>query len=108
MLRETFLVVLGLIAVNCSPFDPVDQPGYPLYGLKKVEVDPFVVGGSVATTGQFPYQAALRTPAGMFFCGGVIISNVSSRAKKGEIKKKSHEVSFIAMGFECCSLHNQP
>jgi hypothetical protein len=77
MLRQGFLVLCALIAVSCSPFDPVDLPGYPLYGLKNVEVDPFVVGGSVATSGQFPYQAALRTPAGLFFCGGVIISNVS-------------------------------
>lgn len=78
MFRESLLLILGLVAVSCVPYDPVDLPGYPLYGLKKTEVDPFVVGGSAASSGQFPYQAALRTPAGMFFCGGVIISNVSN------------------------------
>lgn len=79
MLREVLILVLGLLAVNAMPWDPVDLPGYPLYGLKEAEIDPFIVGGSLATTGQFPYQAALRTPAGLFFCGGVIISNVSSK-----------------------------
>lgn len=77
MFRESFLLVLGLVAVSCLPWDPVDSPGYPLYSLKTNEVDQFVVGGSAARSGQFPYQAALRTPVGMFFCGGVIISNVS-------------------------------
>jgi hypothetical protein len=77
MIRKVLLVVLGLIAVSALPYDPVDTPGYPLYGLKTKEIDPFVVGGSVASATQFPYQAALRTPAGLFFCGGVIISNVS-------------------------------
>lgn len=39
------------------------------------EINARVVGGSAAALGQFPWLAALRTPAGMFFCGGVIISN---------------------------------
>lgn len=77
MFREVLLVILGLVVVSALPWDPVDTPGYPLYGLKTKEVEPFVVGGSAARLGQFPYQAALRTPVGMFFCGGVIISNVS-------------------------------
>ena len=77
MIREVFFLVLGFLAVNGLPLDPVETPGYPLYGLKNAELDPFVVGGSVASVGQFPYQAALRTPVGMFFCGGVIVSNVS-------------------------------
>lgn len=78
MFRIVFVLALALIvAVNAFPWDPVQTPGYPLYGLKKsTEVDPFVVGGMTASAGQFPYQAALRTPAGLFFCGGVIISNV--------------------------------
>ena len=79
MFRESLLLVLVLVAVSCVPFNPVDLPGHPLYGLKTAEVDTFVVGGSTASSGQFPYQAALRTPAGLFFCGGVIISNVSNR-----------------------------
>lgn len=77
MFREVFVVVLGLIVVSALPWDPVDTPGYPIYGLITKEIDPFVVGGSVARSGQFPYQAALRTSAGMFFCGASIISNVS-------------------------------
>lgn len=76
MIREIFFFILGLVVVSALPWDPVNIPGYPLYGLKTQEIEQFVVGGSTASLGQFPYQAALRTPAGMFFCGGVIISNV--------------------------------
>lgn len=77
MFHETFFFVLGLAVVCALPWNPVvEAPGYPLYGLKEQEVEQFIVGGSTAFGGQFPYQAALRTPAGMFFCGGVIVSNV--------------------------------
>jgi hypothetical protein len=80
MFREVFLVViLGLFAVSALPWNSVEKTSIlnSLYGLERPEINPFVVGGSVATSTQFPYQAALRTPAGLFFCGGVIISNVS-------------------------------
>lgn len=86
MIRGAFLLVLALVAVSASPLDPVDLPGYPLYGLKTQDVEQFIVGGSTATAGQFPYQAALRTPAGMFFCGGVIVSNVSDCVKVRIVK----------------------
>lgn len=75
MLREIFIITLGLVVASALPWDPVETPGYPLYGLNTREIDSFVVGGSAARAGQFPYQAALRTPAGLFFCGAVIISN---------------------------------
>lgn len=77
MLRKIFLAAFCLALASGTPLDPVDLPGYPLFTLQNKELDPFIVGGSVATAGQFPYQAALRTPAGLFFCGAVIISNVS-------------------------------
>jgi hypothetical protein len=76
MFRELFALVALVALSGALPWDPVNQPGYPLYALKE-NVESLVVGGSVASSGQFPYQAALRTPAGLFFCGAVIISNVS-------------------------------
>lgn len=77
MFRRVIALVVAFVALsNALPWDPVNQPGYPLYKLQE-DVESSVVGGSVASSGQFPYQAALRTPVGMFFCGAVIISNVS-------------------------------
>jgi hypothetical protein len=77
MFCKVLVFIIGLVAITALPWDPVETPGYPLFTLKSNEVEQFVVGGSVASSGQFPYQAALRTPAGLFFCGAVIISNVS-------------------------------
>ncbi|XP_055692145.1 trypsin alpha-3-like [Lutzomyia longipalpis] len=35
----------------------------------------FVVGGSTASVGQFPYQASLRSSANAHFCGGILANN---------------------------------
>ncbi|XP_059608386.1 trypsin alpha-3-like [Phlebotomus argentipes] len=37
--------------------------------------DNFVVGGSTASPGQFPYQVSLRTSANAHFCGGILANN---------------------------------
>lgn len=99
MFREVIVLVLGLIvAIAAVPLDFAEN------GLKTKEVESFVVGGSAASLGQFPYQAALRTPAGLFFCGGAIISNVSLETNRLCVNKK---MFLIALGCIGCALHNQ-
>lgn len=34
-----------------------------------------IVGGSTATSGQFPHQVSLRSSGNAHFCGGFIINN---------------------------------
>ncbi|CRL04355.1 CLUMA_CG017448, isoform A [Clunio marinus] len=75
MFRESVFVLLLLAAfVSLVPLNSEDHSKYPR-PLTELEKDKFIVGGSTAILGQFPYQVALRTAAGTFFCGGVIISN---------------------------------
>ncbi|XP_055692168.1 trypsin alpha-3-like [Lutzomyia longipalpis] len=39
------------------------------------EVDSFIIGGSTASPGQFPYIASIRSAANAHFCGGILANN---------------------------------
>lgn len=60
-----FVVVLGLVASAFSAsLSPAIDP----------EWEGFIVGGSTASSGQFPHQVSLRSSGNSHFCGGFIIN----------------------------------
>lgn len=64
------LTILGLTYADHEGVVPAKQ-------LKDLRSDERIVGGQLASSGQFPYQAALFMSDGSksWFCGGSIISN---------------------------------
>ncbi|GAB0090073.1 Peptidase S1 domain-containing protein [Sergentomyia squamirostris] len=60
------LVLLSLLAASHARNVPV---GY------QIPLEGYIVGGSNAARGQFPYQVSLRNLASIHFCGGAIISD---------------------------------
>lgn len=68
-----FLVVLSILSVACA-----DHEGpFSAKRVKDLGSDERIVGGQLAKSGQFPYQAALimSDRKKSWFCGGSIISD---------------------------------
>ncbi|XP_058467631.1 chymotrypsin-1-like [Malaya genurostris] len=60
----------GFILVTCI----ASILAYSVVALPIAEKETRIAGGQEATVNQFPYQAALLTPLGIYFCGGAILN----------------------------------
>lgn len=65
-----------------------------------------IVGGTATTIEKYPFHASVRTVNNFHFCGGNIISDVSVCRKKLQFDFCYSNGIILAVGFECCSLHN--
>ncbi|XP_055705678.1 chymotrypsin-2-like [Phlebotomus papatasi] len=67
-MRYTGFLVLffGLLATSVARNVPINKLNYK---------DEYIVGGSNASRGQFPYQVSLRTLSSIHFCGGAIVGD---------------------------------